>query len=581
MSTATDLAADAVGPLPSGMPRSGRLTRILAAVADAVTPDEVFRAVVDRVAAVLGASSAALWQVRAGDRTARLARAVGYSDLARRAVEAVSLDDGPALPGIDVIRWGGPIFIGSQAELIEAYPHLSAIATAGRSYRIACVPVFSAGQPIGSLALTFDDAPPLQEEETAILLLVARYAGHALERLRLLAGERASRLRAELLHGLARALISADRAEVVFQAALDAIERALGTNRAAILSYDPDGVMRFREWRGLSARYRQAVEGHSPWPRDARDPEPLVIDDALNDPAWAAYRELFTEEGIGALGFIPLVVEGRLLGKFMVYYPTARRLDVEEMALARGIADHVAAAISRFETLAELRETVRFNELVTGILGHDLRNPLAAILTATGVAARRDQEGKVSAQLARIRSSGERMTRMIDQLLDLTRVRLGSGIPLSATDVDLVSLIRQTLDELEAGNPGASLQLQHRGDPHGRWDGDRLGQVFSNLVANAVQHGDPAAGVGVTVDGEAPDSLVVEVRNGGTIPSALLPTLFEPFAGTGQRSPKSRGLGLGLYITRELVRAHAGEIQVRSDEEVGTVFRVLLPRRPR
>src|SRR3569833_2855786 len=134
---------------------------------------------------------------------------------------------------------------------------------------------------------------------------------------------------------------------------------------------------------------------------------------------------MFRRKRIGALGFIPLVSGGRLLGKFMVYYDRPRVLTPTELEVGRAIANHVAAAVARFRFMGELQETVRFNEMFTGLLGHDLRNPLAALISSARLAMSRDNTDRLRWPLARILSSGDRMTRMIDQLLDFTRVRLG------------------------------------------------------------------------------------------------------------------------------------------------------------
>jgi signal transduction histidine kinase len=398
--------------------------------------------------------------------------------------------------------------------------------------------------------------------------------------LRLLEDEKASRARAELLYRLAASVIAAHRVEQICDAAMDAIQPALATERAAVLLNDEQEVMRFRAWRGLSDEYRRNVEGQSPWKRDAHDPQPVLIRDVQSEPSLATFGPLFQRERIGALAFIPLVFRGRLMGRFTVYYPAPRDVTAHELDLARAIANHVAAAVARFESLAELQDTVRFNEMFTGILGHDLRNPLAAIITSARLAMTRDSSDRLRKPLARILSSGDRMTRMIDQLLDFTRVRLGGGIPVAPVEIDLAALVRQVMDELDQSNPESNLRLSCAGDTFGRWDPDRLSQVFSNLVANAVRHGEAQHGVDVTVDGHAEGNVRVTVHNMGAIPARRLPKLFEPLAGASRRPEKSQGLGLGLFITRQLVWVHGGSIEVRSDEPSGTTFTVTLPREP-
>jgi signal transduction histidine kinase len=600
--------------LPAREQTARRLLRISGAIADAVTRDQVVDAVVNEVKRVLSASSAALWTIDEDARALRLVRALGYSDEAARRFELVPLDaPGSSFPALDAARTGAAVYIDSQAELLALYPHLATSMTPGLWQRAAALPVVASGKTVGVLAFTIDprardDGAPADdevgggvgagEEERNFLLLVARYAGQAVERLRLLDEERRSRLRAELLYELAHAVIQADDVERVFDIALEAIERALGAARSSILVYDDAGVMRFRAWRNLSDAYRAAVDGHSPWTRDAKEPAPILVDDVTRDEAMAPYRPLFEREGIGALAFVPLVAGGALLGKFMVYYPRARPFAAHEIDLARAIADHVAAAVARFASVAALERTVRFHEMFTGVLGHDLRNPLAAIMTAGHVALMRDESGKLAKPLSRVMRSSERMARMIDQLLDFTRARVGSGIPVRRAPVDLVGTLQHVIDEIDVANPDRTLRFTHDGDANGAWDADRLAQAFSNLVANAVQHGDvPSAAassgadaaaqaangaqaiVDVRLDGTLADHVVVTVHNAGAVPAALVPRMFEPLARSEARHREgSRGLGLGLFITHEIVKAHGGTIALKSDPAHGTTFTVTLPR---
>jgi PAS domain S-box-containing protein len=743
--------------------RSERLVAMTAAIAKAVTREEVYAAIVDGVGAAAGASTAGLWIADDERRTARLVRSFGYNDAAQARIAEVPLD-APAVrfPALDCLRSGRPLSIPSQAALLREYPELAAISTRGREYRLVCVPIAVQGKTLGTLALTFESARPDAEEESFVFV-AAGYAAQAIERVRLLDAERASRARAEAfaarnaltsivsrdlaragtdvdavlesvaarvtgehadacaillvapggtmrlaaaggrsdltrvirdvferhpprigaglagkvaasgttsfipvvdreqylqslepehrelgrehvptslivaplrarsgtigvltvardgssppfteedrqlfedlaertalaidlarayvqrdemrsraerLYALARSILVADGPGGVYEAALDAIGDALQTPRASILVFDREGVMRFRAWRRLSDRYRTAVEGHSPWsPGEAR-PQPIVIEDVAREPSLAAFLPLFRSEGIAALAFIPLVASGQLLGKFMVYYDRPRALASTELDLAQAIADHVAGAIARFAAKAELEETVRWSEKFMAVLGHDLRNPLAAIGAAAEVARLHAKSETAVTYLAKISTSGERMARMIDQLLDFARVRLAQGLPLSPRPIDLKAVLRQAADELAAAHPISPVSLTSEGDLSGSWDPDRLLQLFSNLIANAIQH---AAQPGVTIRARSEGATVcVDIQNAGAVAPERLNDLFEPLAGRERhrRSSKSSGLGLGLYIAREIARAHGGSIEVRSSESEGTTFSVRLP----
>ena len=173
-----------------------------------------------------------------------------------------------------------------------------------------------------------------------------------------------------------------------------------------------------------------------------------------------------------------------------------------------------------------------------------------------------------------IRSSGQRMNRMIAQLLDFSRIRSGS-LQIDKAPADLGALCRQVLDEIRQARPDARIELQTEGDLQARFDPDRLMQVIANLVSNAVQHGSPEEPVSLRLDGTQPEVIGVEVSNTGTLPPAVRERLFEPFRTS---SASSGGLGLGLYIVAQFLEAHGGQVQGRSTDEGRTVFSFSLPR---
>ncbi|HVV49406.1 MAG TPA: GAF domain-containing sensor histidine kinase, partial [Polyangia bacterium] len=417
-------------------------------------------------------------------------------------------------------------------------------------------------------------------EDLKLLEELGERAAIAIENARLHRETTDGRARAEQLYRFAQAVVAADTVDVVFEAALAALQVAVGADRAAILTYGADEVMRFRTWRNLSDAYRGAVEGHSPWPRDAVAPEPVLVPDVDADPSMRAFLPLFREEGIGSLAFIPLVTRGRLIGKFMVYFREPHTYSASELDLAAAIASHVASVTARFEAIAKLEETIRYNEMFAGVLAHDLRNPLGAIITAAQVALMRQegQGGRSTKPISRILSSSQRMTRMIDQLLDVTRARVGGGIQVAPCRANLADLCAQASGEIELAFPHWTLNREVLGELDGKWDPDRLLQVISNLLSNAGQHGRPEGVVTVRLDGREPDTVTLEVRNGGSIPDSIMPSLFDPFRGTRSLRETSRGLGLGLFIVKEITEAHGGTVRVASTPSEGTSFTVRLPR---
>jgi hypothetical protein len=230
-------------------------------------------------------------------------------------------------------------------------------------------------------------------------------------------------------------------------------------------------------------------------------------------------------------------------------------------------------------------ELNRTREQFLAILGHDLRNPLAVIVMGAQLLTKSESsiDDKQLRIATRILNSAGRMERLVNDLLDLTRTRLGGGIPVTPKRMNLAPVCHQVISELEAIYPDHHLRFESKGDLHGEWDSDRLHQVISNLVANAVQYGGDDTRVSVVAE-EHGEVVVLRVHNKGEhIPENALKRIFEPMVRqpTQDGSDTNRtGMGLGLYIVREIVTAHGGTIGVTSTEQDGTAFTVKLPRHP-
>ena len=260
--------------------------------------------------------------------------------------------------------------------------------------------------------------------------------------------------------------------------------------------------------------------------------------------------------------------------------PPAEPTDAEILSDQRDANEHLVLATLRAQGEAEeLRSVAAFRERLIAIVGHDLRTPLNSILIASRLLIAHGDLGDADGRLVdRIVDSGQRMARMISQVLDFTRGTLGGGISLALTPADLGAILRDVVEEHRLGSK-ADIQLEIAGDVTGHWDGDRLAVVASNLVGNALDHGSSATPVTVAVRGHGA-MVVVEISNRGpTIPLALLPTLFEPFR-SGVEGGRVGHMGLGLYISSEIVRSHGGTLEVRSADG-STTFTLSLPRTSR
>ncbi len=221
--------------------------------------------------------------------------------------------------------------------------------------------------------------------------------------------------------------------------------------------------------------------------------------------------------------------------------------------------------------------------LLLGMIGHDMRSPLQTIQTTARYLAALNAGEKVSGAASCLILSGARMKALLDDLVDFNRTRLGLGIAIAPTNVDLATLFAEELEQVRAAHPDRRLEFVAVGDTQGLWDGLRLQQLLANLVLNAIKYGAPDAPVRVAITGEETD-VHLKVRNAGSpLEPSTLDRIFDPLSRGLEHEDKydpDAGLGLGLYIAREVAKAHGGEIEARSDE-TETVFTVRLPRRRR
>jgi signal transduction histidine kinase len=254
--------------------------------------------------------------------------------------------------------------------------------------------------------------------------------------------------------------------------------------------------------------------------------------------------------------------------------------NIEELTRFNEAIDQaLAESVLRFT-----QDVEQAKETFLAILGHDLRTPLGAIQTSAAFMLDTGEMEEPHRTLAtRIASSARRSVTMVGDLLDFTRSRLGAGIPVVRTEVDLGRVVQEAVDEIAAAYPGCPIRIDTRGELRGWWDAARLSQALGNLIVNAVQHG--ADGTTVTVDLRgANDGVRIGVHNRGAVISAeQLDGIFNPMkARRPPRTAAARGptgsLGLGLYIAERIVHAHGGNIEVESSEVGGTTFTVNLPR---
>jgi signal transduction histidine kinase len=239
---------------------------------------------------------------------------------------------------------------------------------------------------------------------------------------------------------------------------------------------------------------------------------------------------------------------------------------------------HLLLSAKRERSSAEEARSLR--ERLLDIVGHDLRNPLSAIIAAVGLLQRRKLGSDEAAIVNRLDSAASRMSRVIGQVLDFARIRQGRNLSLELRPANVHEICRGVVEELRLAHPDREVRLELRGHGEATCDADRLAEALSNLIGNAIQHGADSP-VDISLDDAAHDRIAIVIHNHGSIPTDAQASIFEPYQ--RGRTPKTNGsgsIGLGLFIANEVVKAHQGTITLVSAPERGTTFTVVIPRQP-
>ncbi|MEO6566074.1 MAG: HAMP domain-containing sensor histidine kinase [Casimicrobiaceae bacterium] len=258
---------------------------------------------------------------------------------------------------------------------------------------------------------------------------------------------------------------------------------------------------------------------------------------------------------------------------------SAPGVGIEEVTrFNEGIDQALAESVERFSAnLAASRD------MFLGVLGHDLRGPLSTIALANTLLAKAElpPSERRNASERTVRAISE-MNRLIADLLDYTSSRLGAGIPIEAHSCDVGAICEDALEAVQGGSPAQSFELRKSGDLSAEADAAKLGQALRNLLLNAVQHGDRSQPIELSATGEKSFVVLKVCNQGAPIPVDALPRIFEPltrFPSPAELPDRSQtSMGLGLFIVREIVNGHLGDITVESSAETGTVFSIRIPR---
>ncbi len=521
--------------------RLARLQEITAALAASRTAAEIAEALTERVHAV-GATVSSAYLLEPDGSHLRLLGSRGAAPEVARRFERIPVS--APFPACHAAASGEPVWLETREEVAAAFPEVGAIGAAHRRSAIAALPLRAGGKVIGSLGFSFDRPRRFDDAERNFFLSVVEQCGVALDRARLLEDERRARADAE------QARVEADRARALLDAIVENAPLGIGFL---------DREFRFRNANPKLAEMNGfPVEAHL-----GRTPRELLPGLPMDDVEAAWRRVLETGE---PLIDVEIVGETRAAGGRVwmeSWYPV--RSGGETIGIGALVRD-----------VTKEREAELFQRHVLGVVGHDLRNPLSAIVTATKLLGRHDLPPPQARLLGRIAGCADRIEEIVRALLDFARVRGGMGVPITRRPCDLADIACEVAEECRLSHPGRQVDCTGEGDCAGEWDPDRIAQLLTNLVSNALDYSPEGAPVWVRWRGGERE-VVLEVANAGPpIPPEVVPRLFEPFlrGETGRRG----GLGLGLFIAGAIAGAHRGRIDVRSSEPAGTVFTVRLPR---
>lgn len=229
---------------------------------------------------------------------------------------------------------------------------------------------------------------------------------------------------------------------------------------------------------------------------------------------------------------------------------------------------------------AEARRRMDFEQQLIGIVSHDLKNPLSAVLfIASSLLRREGLDERTTLAAVRMQASAERAIRMVKDLLDFTQARLGTGIPVNRVKMNLHDVAAQAVEEVQLSFPERQLTLVRSGSGEGSWDADRLAQALSNLLLNAVKYSPPESTVSVKVREDGPDAVIDVQNSGDPIAPDFLPRIFDPMQrGSVETDKVGRSIGLGLFIVKSIADAHGGSVTATSSAQTGTTFTLRLPR---
>lgn len=577
--------------------RLRRLLRVTSGLSNALFAEEIAAAIIDEGTLALDARSGGIWLLRGEQLT--LLRQRGYSEATVARVGTMAITE--HVPVARTAQLGRAIWLESHADYQREFPSFArwtAMASPARDAElaVAALPLVIQGRVIGALGIAFQGQRKFDEQERAFLTLLAQHCAHGLERARLYEEARAAEGRSRFLAQVSGLLASSLDYETTLRhlAALvvpemadwctvDLVDDHGKVAHAAIKHVDASKVELARIIR---EKYPPDPEGEAGIYNVIRTGKPELYEEISDDVLVALTvddEHLRTARTLGLKSamIVPMRAHGHSFGTItFVSAESGRRYNEADLAIALQVAERAGVAVHNAGLYQRAIAAIQLRDEFLSVAGHELRTPLTALLLQAQSLARSSQEpsqGERAKQRAeRLTRSAARLSKLVDELLDVTRITSGR-LQLSPESLDLGELVSEVLQ-------GASEQIERSRSPvrcsggeglRGAWDRHRLEQVVMNLLSNALKYGNEQP-ITITLTRED-EQAVLRIRDHGIgISVEDQARIFGRF----ERAVSPRnfgGLGLGLWIARQIVEAHGGTIEVWSVQGQGSEFTVRLP----
>jgi signal transduction histidine kinase/CheY-like chemotaxis protein/putative methionine-R-sulfoxide reductase with GAF domain len=573
-------------------------------LASTLTPGEAAEVVVDQSVAATSSTTGGLWLVADDGAALSLARSVGPNAPPREKYQRLPLDAPMKLPVLVAVRTGQPQFLESIAVIERDFPELYRIAEGTGLHALTCVPLFAQGRCVGALTLGFDEDRSFPPEEQAFLKLLGWHSAQTIERTRLYAAEQKARQSSEVSRRRSEFMADASMllgSSLDVRATLAAVAKAAVPRMAdwSIVELEDSTVppvfahtdpSKVEQVKLLSQRLRGATGGERGIPAVIRSGKSELYraadlerlrSDVTRDPALPALRVQI--KGVSVM-VVPIRAAERPIGAILLASTNEEHLyDEHDIALAEDLGRRVGLALENARLYQAARAADHQKDEFLAMLGHELRNPLAPIVSALGTLDAR-ADPALAPERALISRHVKHLVRLVDDLLDVARVTQGK-IALHRSRCEVVSVVSEAIEvaeplikerrqHLAVGRPAASL--------HVFGDRARLTQVLANLLTNAARYTDAGGALSVSAGQEAGQAVIRVKDSGAGIAAEALPHIFELFVQASRPLDRARGgLGIGLTVVKRIVELHGGTVSAHSDGPgQGSEFVVRLPLAP-